>query len=156
MYRLSTEEQAILDNANQILAKVMESTPSYAAKEVISADDVAVKHFQYKIACEEREHFMVLFLDNQHYLLSSEVLFSGTINEASVYPREIVKQALALNASAVIIGHNHPSGSLEASYADRLITEKVESACHLVGIRLLDHIIVSSLGHLSFAEKGYL
>lgn len=156
MYKLSTEEQAILDNANQILVKVMESTPSYAAKEVISDDNVAVKHFKCKIACEEREHFMVLFLDNQHYLLSSEILFSGTINEASVYPREIVKRALALNASAIIIGHNHPSGILEASYSDRLMTEKIDTACRLIDVRLLDHIIVSPLGHLSFAEKEYL
>ena len=156
MYKLSSEEQSILDSANQILMRVMEATPLFLSKEVISSDDVAVQHFRYKIGHAEREHMMVLFLDNQHCLLASEILFSGTTNQSAVYPREIVKRALTLNACAIIIGHNHPSGSLEVSQADRIITEKIQSVCELVGIKLVDHIIVSPLGYRSFSAEGYL
>lgn len=155
MYKLSSEEQSILDSANQILMKVMEATPLFSS-EVVSSDDVAVQHFRYKIGHAEREHMMVLFLDNQNCLQASEILFSGTANQTSVYPREIVKRALALNACGIILGHNHPSGSLEVSQADRVITEKIQSACDLVGVKLVDHIIVSPLGHLSFTVEGYL
>ena len=156
MYKLSSEEQSILDSANQILMKVMEATPLYSSKLVMSNDSVAAQHFRYKIGHAEREHIMVLFLDNQHCLLASEILFSGTANRSLVYPREIVKRALTLNACAIIIGHNHPSGSLEVSQSDKVFTGKIQAACELVEVELLDHIIVSPLGYISFSVQGYL
>jgi DNA repair protein RadC len=100
------------------------------------------------------EVFCCLFLDTRHRLIRYEELFRGTIDGATVYPREVVKRALQHNASAVIVGHNHPSGIAEPSEADRCITVKLSKALALVEIRLLDHVVVSRGGHVSFAERG--
>jgi DNA repair protein RadC len=100
------------------------------------------------------EVFCCLFLDTRHRLIRYEELFRGTIDGATVYPREVVKRALAHNASAVIVGHNHPSGVSEPSEADRSITLKLAKALALVEIRLLDHVVVSRGGHVSLAERG--
>jgi DNA repair protein RadC len=102
------------------------------------------------------EVFACLFLDNQLRLISFEELFHGTINEASVYPREIVRRALILNAAKIIIAHNHPSGRPEPSQADRDITSLIEKALELVDIRLIDHIIIGNPDHFSFATAGLL
>jgi DNA repair protein RadC len=104
----------------------------------------------------QREVFAVLFLDNQHCLLAFEELFYGTIDGASVYPREVVKQALAHNAAAVILAHNHPSGSTKPSQADRRITQRLQDALKLVDVRVLDHMVVGEAGVVSFAELGLL
>lgn len=102
------------------------------------------------------EVFACLFLDNQHRLIHFEELFRGTIDGASVYPREIVKQALEHNAAAVILAHNHPSGIAEPSQADLQITRRIQSALQLVDIRVLDHIIVGDGDTTSLAEQGQL
>jgi DNA repair protein RadC len=102
------------------------------------------------------EVFCCLFLDTRHRLIRYEELFRGTIDGATVYPREVVKRALHHNASAVIVGHNHPSGVSEPSEADRSITLKLAKALALVEIRLLDHVVVSRGGHVSLAERGWL
>jgi DNA repair protein RadC len=102
------------------------------------------------------EVFCCLFLDTRHRLIRCEDLFRGTIDGATVYPREVVKRALQHNASAVIVGHNHPSGVSEPSEADRSITLKLAKALALVEIRLLDHLVVSRGGHVSLAERGWL
>lgn len=107
------------------------------------------------LAYEEREHFGVMFMDNRHQLIRFEILFSGTIDGSSVYPREVVKRALELNANAVIFSHNHPSGDTSPSQADKTITEKLRSALNQIDIRVLDHIIVGDGCH-SFAEAGLL
>ena len=107
------------------------------------------------LAFEEREHFGVMFLDNRHQLIKFEVLFSGTIDGSSVYPREVVKRALELNTNAVIFSHNHPSGDTAPSQADKTITEKLKNALNQIDIRVLDHIIVGD-GCYSFAEAGLL
>ena len=104
---------------------------------------------------KDREHFAVMFLDSQHKVLDCTVLFSGTIDGAAIYPREIVKAALYANAAAVILAHNHPSGQPEPSTADRRITERIKSALALLDIRVLDHIIVGDSCY-SFAESGEL
>lgn len=104
----------------------------------------------------QQEVFACLFLDNQHRVIKFEELFQGTIDGASVYPREVVKKALALNAAAVILAHNHPSGLAEPSQADIRITDKLKSALLLVDIRVLDHMIVGDGEVLSFAESGIL
>lgn len=102
------------------------------------------------------EVFSCLFLDNRHRVLTFEELFRGTIDGASVYPREVVKRALAHNAAAVILAHNHPSGVAEPSQADEMITRRLKEALALVDIRVLDHIIVGDGETLSFAERGLL
>ncbi|MFC1502933.1 DNA repair protein RadC [Pseudomonadota bacterium] len=103
-----------------------------------------------------REAFYVLFLDNQHRVISGEVLFEGTIDSASVYPREVVKRSLEFNAAALILAHNHPSGVAEPSQADRRITRRISDALGLVDIRVLDHFVVGDGEIVSFAERGWL
>ncbi len=102
----------------------------------------------------EHEVFAVLFLDNRHRVLAFEELFRGTIDGASVHPREVVKRALQHNAAAVILSHNHPSGVAEPSAADRSITQRLRDALGLVDIRVLDHIIVGDDTCCSLAERG--
>lgn len=109
-----------------------------------------------KMAGLEREEFIVLFLNNQHQLLACETLFTGTINHTEVYPREIVKAALRYNAAAVILAHNHPSGTAEPSRADRLITSNLQNTLLLVDVRILDHFIIGHREIVSFAERGWL
>lgn len=104
----------------------------------------------------EQEVFAGLFLDNRHRVIEFEQLFKGTIDGASVYPREVVKRALAHNAAALIVAHNHPSGVAEPSAADRAITERLRSALALVDVRLLDHVVVGQGEFVSLAERGWL
>lgn len=105
---------------------------------------------------EQREIFAVLFLDNQHQVLSFERLFFGTLDAAAVYPRVVVEQALKQHAAAVILTHNHPSGVAEASIADKQITNKLSQALQLIDVRVLDHIIVAGNQCYSFAEHNDL
>lgn len=102
------------------------------------------------------EVFCCLHLDSRHRLIAFDELFRGTIDGASVHPREVVRQALARNAAAVILAHNHPSGVAEASQADELITRRLRDALALMDIRVLDHFIVGDGACLSFAERGLL
>jgi DNA repair protein RadC len=102
----------------------------------------------------EHELFLCLHLDNRHRLIHPDVLFRGTIDGASVYPREVVKSALAHNAAAVILAHNHPSGVAEPSVADEQITRRLKAALGLVDIRVLDHLVVSAGGCVSLASRG--
>ncbi len=102
------------------------------------------------------EVFCCLYLDNRHRVLCFEELFRGTIDGTSVYPREIVKQALAVNAAAIILAHNHPSGVAEPSQADERITRRIRSALELVDIRLLDHLIIGDGTSTSLASRGML
>ena len=107
-------------------------------------------------ASHEREVFCCLFLDNRHRLIALEEMFQGTIDGASVHPREVVKRALQVNAAAVILAHNHPSGVAEPSQADELITARLRDALALVDIRVLDHLIVGGSSATSLAERGLL
>jgi len=110
-----------------------------------------------KLGHRPQEIFMALWLDAQNRLLFSEVLFTGTLTQTSVYPREVVKQALARNAAAVILAHNHPSGIAEPSSADEMLTRNLRQALALVDVQLLDHFIVAGNAQpLSFAERGLL
>jgi DNA repair protein RadC len=104
----------------------------------------------------EREVFAILFLDSQHRVITFEELFQGTLDGASVYPREVVKAALACNAAAVILVHNHPSGLPEPSRADRSLTEQLQTALAIVEIRVLDHLVIGTEGRVSMAERGWL
>jgi DNA repair protein RadC len=104
----------------------------------------------------EQEIFACLFLDNRHRLIAAENLFHGTIDNTTVYPREVVKRALRLNAAAVILSHNHPSGVAEPSDADRLITRRIRDSLELVDVRLLDHFVVGAGTAVSLASRGLL
>lgn len=104
----------------------------------------------------QQEVFLALFLDTQHRVIVSEELFRGTLSQTSVYPREVVKRALAHNAAAVILAHNHPSGAAEPSQSDQLLTTALKQALGLVDIRVLDHFVVAGNQTLSFAEKGLI
>lgn len=104
----------------------------------------------------DRERFVGLFLDSQNRLIANEVLAEGSLSEASVYPREVVKAALRLGAAAVIFAHNHPSGLPEPSEADRRLTERLRQALATVDVRVLDHFVVGEGAPLSFAERGLL
>ncbi|RLA22636.1 MAG: hypothetical protein DRQ61_05810 [Gammaproteobacteria bacterium] len=103
-----------------------------------------------------QELFACLFLDNSHKVIKFEILFQGTIDSASVHPREVVKKALQYNSAAIIIAHNHPSGNQTPSQADKQITEKLKQALSLVEIRLLDHFIIGDKNGWSFAENGLI
>ena len=104
----------------------------------------------------DHELFCCLYLDNRHRVLRFDEMFRGTIDGTSVYPREVVKEALAINAAAVILAHNHPSGVAEPSQADERITRRIKSALELVDIRLLDHLIVGDGGTTSLASRGLI
>ena len=109
---------------------------------------------QLEIAHREHEVFMALFLDAQHAMLAAEELFRGTLNQTSVYPREVVKRALALNAAAVVLAHNHPSGCAEPSKADAHLTQVLRQALALIDVRVLDHFVVTRHQVTSLAERG--
>lgn len=120
-------------------------------------DAATTKHYiQQRLRAYQHEVFACLFLDTKHRMIAFEELFNGTIDGASIYPREVVKQALHHNAAAVIFAHNHPSGIAEPSQADHNITQRLKSALELVDIRVLDHIIVGDGEMVSFAEIGRL
>jgi len=157
-----TKTQVVFDlevathTALQLLLAELQRRNLHAAVEAFTAPEIVKNYLTLALALEEREHFHVLFLNNQHQLLLDARLFSGTIDGASVYPREVVKQALQCNAAAVILAHNHPSGVCVPSEADRGITAKLKQALTTVDIRVLDHIIVGHMETYSFAEHGAL
>jgi DNA repair protein RadC len=109
-----------------------------------------------KLSHLEHEVFSAIFLDNRHRILAYEEMFRGTIDGASVHPREVVKRAIQLNAAAVIFAHNHPSGIAEPSRADEAITKRLADALKLIDIRVLDHMIVGGCEVVSFAERGLI
>jgi DNA repair protein RadC len=143
-------EQAIIEAAQSIFLKKINENQSFTNPQIVK------EYLKFKLGAESREHFTVIFMDSQNRLIASENMFSGTINQTSVYPREIVKRALELNANALILCHNHPSGSLEASQADIVLTKSIKTAYTMLDIRILDHIIVSVRGAVSMAEQGII
>lgn len=140
----------IIGRALYILESRMKSGP------VISSPAAARAFLTLKLGGLEHEVFAVVFLDSQHNVIAYEEMFRGTLSESCVYPREVIKRVLALNAGAVILAHNHPSGVLTPSRADELLTTTLKTSLHLVDCRVVDHIVVGPTGHLSFAEKGLL
>jgi DNA repair protein RadC len=140
----------LLDATRKALAaRVRKGAPIESPKAV---RDFLLVH----LARAEREIFTVIFLDARHRLIEASDLFMGTIDGASVHPREVVKAALQRNASAVILAHNHPSGVAEPSQADELITLRLKDAMALVDIRVLDHLIVAGDAVTSLAERGLI
>ena len=148
----TTHEQETLTQAADILKSKLciSELPSLSSPEQVK------RYCQYALAALENEVFGVMFLDNQHRVRATEILFTGSINSASVYPREVVKKALQHNAAAVIFYHNHPSGTIEPSQSDRRITRRLTDALALVEVNVLDHFVVSFEGVTSFAERGWI
>ncbi|MGO9037242.1 MAG: RadC family protein [Steroidobacteraceae bacterium] len=144
------ELQAAAEISRRQLAELARAGPSMASPRATG------EFLRAKLRDLEHEVFCCLYLDNRHRLIQFEELFRGTIDGASVHPREIVKLALQRNCAAVIVAHNHPSGVAEPSRADELITQRVKEALALVDIRLLDHIIVGDGASVSLAERGLL
>lgn len=141
---------------NELLERAAEALAAKYKREGTFTNPTNVKEFlKLKLGAHDREVFAVMFLDNQHQLISFEELFFGTIDAASIYPREVLKAALNHNAAAVVFAHNHPSGIAEPSQADRRITQRLVDALKLVDIRVLDHIVVGE-DCVSFAEKGWV
>jgi DNA repair protein RadC len=127
-----------------------------ARGDTLTSPDAVRDYLRLTLAAREHEVFVALFLDSQHRLIAAEELFRGTLAQTSVYPREIVKIALAHNAAAVIFAHNHPSGVAEPSRADELLTQSLKSALALIDVRTLDHFVVAGGEVVSFAERGLL
>ena len=127
-----------------------------AGEKLHGAEDAA-KHFNMLFAKDpSREHFGLIYLNGKNDIISSEILFSGTLTTAAVYPREIIRKAIEESAGAILVGHNHPSGNRQPSQDDLSITKKIKAACETVDIVLHDHLIVTSIGYYSFADHGVL
>jgi DNA repair protein RadC len=122
----------------------------------LSSPEAVRQYLRLHLAGREREVFVALYLDAQNRLLAMEDLFSGTLTQTSVFPREVVRFALQHNAAAVIFAHNHPSGLAEPSRADELLTQALKQALALVDVKVLDHFIVGGQSMMSFAERGLL
>jgi DNA repair protein RadC len=146
----SAQLQAVLELARRSLREEMRQSPA------LSSPDKVRDFLRMTLAHREHEVFVALFLDSQNRLLTTDELFRGTLTQTSVYPREVVKRALAVNAGAVIFAHNHPSGVAEPSRSDELLTASLKQALALVDVRVLDHLIVAGNRTVSFAERGLL
>jgi DNA repair protein RadC len=142
--------QAVLEMSRRALQEQLQTG------DILNAPRAVRDYLQLLLRTRQQEVFVALFLDTQHRVLAVEELFQGTLSQTSVYPREVVKRALAHNAAAVIFAHNHPSGIAEPSHADELLTRVLKQALALVEVRVLDHFIVAGGATLSFAERGLL
>jgi DNA repair protein RadC len=144
------ELTAVMEMARRALQQRLADAPVFDSP-------AAVKQFvALAIGALPHEVFSVLFLDSQHRLLKHDEMFRGTLSQTSVYPREVVRRALELNSAAVILAHNHPSGTAEPSRADEFLTQSLKSALQLVDVRVLDHLVVGRGTVVSFAERGLL
>ena len=144
------EIAAVLEIARRVLAERLAEQPTFEQPQSVK------DYLSLQLAALDHEAFAVMFLDVKHKLIGFETLFHGTLSHTAVHPREVAKRALALNASAVVLAHNHPSGVAEPSRADELITATLRQALQLVDVRVLDHVVVCRGGTVSFAERGLL
>lgn len=142
--------QAVLEMARRHLLE------NIKRGEALCSPDETRRYLQMRMRDYPHEVFACLFLDNKHRVMAFEEMFRGTIDSASVYPREIVRRALELNSAAIIIAHNHPSGDPQPSAADKALTQKIKAALTLVDVRLLDHFVIGDGECVSFAERGLL
>jgi len=151
----------VMDEAHEICVVAKELVRRLLDEElhrecVLTSPGSVRDYLRLIFAGQEYESFVVLFLDAQNRLIEANELFRGTLTQTSVYPREIVKEALRQNAAAVIFSHNHPSGIPEPSKADEMLTSSLKQALSLVDVKVLDHFIVAGPATLSFAERGLL
>ncbi|WP_084645937.1 RadC family protein [Marinimicrobium agarilyticum] len=143
-------EALVLDWAEVILHE------RFLRSNYLVSPDLARSYLRVAFGKEDREVFGMVLLDNRHGVLDITKLFYGTIDGASVHPREVVKTALSHNAAAVLLVHNHPSGNPEPSTADRRLTDRLKEALQLVGVRVIDHMVIGSDEVVSFAERGLI
>ena len=148
-YRPATGDE-VLNAARQVIGRRVRRGTAMTSPQTVR------DYLRTKLAVLEHEVFVALLLDSQHRLIEYIELFRGTLAQTSVYPREVVKVALARNAAAMILAHNHPSGVAEPSRADELLTQCLKQALSLVDVRVLDHFIVAGDETTSFAERGLL
>jgi DNA repair protein RadC len=148
-YLPATAEQ-ILEEARRVIDLKTQRGEAFTSPELVK------EYLVTKLAGFEHEVFAALFLDAKHQLIQYVEMFRGSIDSASVYPREVVKEALHHNAAAVIFAHNHPSGNPEPSQADKTLTQRLKEALMLVEVRSLDHIVVGGRQTVSFAERGLI
>ncbi len=141
---------ALMEAARRALTQQMADQP------VFSSPDSVKDYLALHLGGRAQEVFAVMFLDGQHKLIRMEEMFHGTLTQTSVYPREVVRRALTLNAGAVVLAHNHPSGLAEPSRADEYLTQTLRSALQLVDVRVLDHIVVGQGQTVSLAERGLM
>ncbi len=142
--------QAIFEMSRRALSEQLQQ------RDVFKSPQAVRDYLVLKLGSLTKEVFLVLFLDTQNRLLASEEMFSGSLSETSVYPREVLKRALHHNAASVIFAHNHPSGIAQQSQADELLTKQLKQALALVDVRVLDHFIVAGNNTLSFSERGLI
>lgn len=145
-----TQLQAISELARRFFSE------QFLHEDVMSGPELLKSKLLDLFAGREREIFIVLFLNNQNQIICHEEMFKGTLNRVEVHPREIIRFAIKMNASAIILAHNHPSGNPEPSMADKQVTEQIQQACSLMGVKLLDHFVVGHKQCVSFVERGWL
>ena len=143
-------DDTLIAKALAVLARRIRATDHLASPTAVR------DYLRLLLAGREHEVFVIVLLDAQNRVLSCQELFRGTLTQTSVYPREVVKVALAANAGAAIFAHNHPSGCSEPSRADELLTQTLKSALALVDVKVLDHFVVAGASAISFAERGLL
>lgn len=148
---MNARNRKTVDRALAILAAELQREPL-----TVNNSDLAAEYCRLHIGGLPHEVFAILHLDTQHRLIALEILFRGTIDGAAVYPREVLKSVLKHNSSAVVFTHNHPSGVAEPSAADLAITNRLVQALRLIDVRVLDHIVVSPIDSVSFAQRGLL
>lgn len=144
------EIAAVLEISRRSLLQQLAERPVFNSPEAVK------EYLRLQIGGLSHEVFAVLFLDSQHRLIALEQMFQGSLTQTSVYPREVLKRALALNAGAVILAHNHPSGVAEPSRADELLTHALRDALAFIDVRVLDHMVVGASDVVSLAERGQL
>jgi DNA repair protein RadC len=142
--------QAVLEMARRALEEKLKN------RDILSSPGSVREYLRLSLQGKQHEVFVGIFLDSQNRTIATEELFSGTLTQASVYPREIVKRALHHNAAAMIFAHNHPSGLAEPSQADEMLTRSLKQALALVDVKVLDHFVVGSDSAMSFAERGLI
>ena len=148
-YRVASADE-VLSQAWGVLAERVKPGVSLSSPQAVK------DYLRLSIGLLEHEVFCVVFLDAQLRVIELRQMFRGTVTQASVYPREVVKESLQLNAAAVILAHNHPSGTPEPSQADECLTQTLKTALRLVDVRVLDHLVVTANATVSFAERGIL
>lgn len=144
------ELAAVAEMSRRSLARQLQESA------VFHSPDAVRQYLQLHMSGLPHEEFAVLFLDAKHHLITMKTLFRGSLTQTSVYPREVVKEALACNAAALVLAHNHPSGSAEPSRADELLTQALKQALALIDVRVLDHLVVGQGQVVSFSERGLL
>lgn len=148
-YRPASDEEVLL-RARQLLSHRVRRGA------VMDSPQAVKDYLRLQIGVLEHEVFFMIFLDSQHRMIALKEMFRGSVSQTSVYAREVVREALLLNASAVVLAHNHPSGCAEPSRADQLLTEALSSALRMMEVRVLDHFVVTMGDIVSFAERGLL